>query len=165
MGTTTLIPVEEYLHTSYRPDRDYVDGLVLERNLGGRSHSKLQKLLTLYFGTRERELGITVWTEWRVQVKPTRFRVPDVCIVRGPEPEEPILTSPPYACFEILSPEDRLAEMEERVADYLAFGVPYVWIVDPERKKIYRSEAGRRTEVVQIETDLFTIGPEILFPS
>ena len=142
MGTTTLIPVEEYLHTSSRPDRDYVDGLVLERHL-----------------------GITVWTEWRVQVKPTRFRIPDVCIVRGPEPEEPVLTSRPYACFEILSSEDRLSEMEERVADYLAFGVPYVWIVDPERQKIYRSEAGRRTEVVQIETDLFTIGPEILFPS
>ena len=33
MAAGVLIPVEEYLRTSYRPDCDYVDGEVLGRNL------------------------------------------------------------------------------------------------------------------------------------
>jgi hypothetical protein len=33
MGTQTLIPLEEYLNTSYSPDREYRDDVVLERNL------------------------------------------------------------------------------------------------------------------------------------
>ncbi len=34
MATKALIPVSEYLRTSYSPDCDYVDGEVQERNLG-----------------------------------------------------------------------------------------------------------------------------------
>jgi hypothetical protein len=39
------IPVEEYLATSYRPDCDYVDGEIEERNVGEFDHSFLQGLL------------------------------------------------------------------------------------------------------------------------
>ncbi len=42
MPARTLISVEEYLATSYRPDCDYVDGEVVERNLGEWDHSRLQ---------------------------------------------------------------------------------------------------------------------------
>jgi hypothetical protein len=45
MATRALIPVEVYLTTVYRPDCDYVDGEVLERNLGGRKHSQIQMAL------------------------------------------------------------------------------------------------------------------------
>lgn len=38
-ATPLLIPVEEYLSTAYRPDCDYVDGEVLERNVGETPHS------------------------------------------------------------------------------------------------------------------------------
>jgi len=37
MSSTTLISVQEYIATSYRPDCDYVDGEVRERNLGNLS--------------------------------------------------------------------------------------------------------------------------------
>ena len=43
------IPVEEYLSTSYRPDRDYVDGEIEERNLGEKEHSILQLALAVLF--------------------------------------------------------------------------------------------------------------------
>ena len=33
--------MEEYLATSYRPDCDYVDGEIEERNLGEKEHSIL----------------------------------------------------------------------------------------------------------------------------
>src|SRR5947207_11210639 len=119
MSTATSISLEEYLSTCYRPDCDYVDGEVLERNFGEYDHAKLQKKLILYFGNRESELGIHVVPEQRVQVSPTRFRIPDVCGVAGKEPDEQIFTKPPALCIEILSPEDTMTRMLERIGDYL----------------------------------------------
>jgi Uma2 family endonuclease len=43
--------------------------------------------------------------------------------------------TPPLLCIEILSWDDRMIEMQERVDDYLAMGVVMVWLVDPRRRK------------------------------
>ena len=91
MQTEELISVREYLTTAYDPDCDYVDGVVEERNLGERDHAKLQGAVFAYFYNRRKEWGIHVFPEQRVQVSATRFRVPDVCVVAGPEPQEQIL--------------------------------------------------------------------------
>src|SRR5258707_1437564 len=99
MASRTLISVEEYLATSYSPDCDYVDGEVLERNLGEWDHSSLQSAILLYLGTRQKAWGIRVVVEQRVQVSRTRFRIPDVCVVVG-EPGEQILTKPPFLWIE-----------------------------------------------------------------
>ena len=45
MAISALIPVSEYLSTSYDPDCDYVDGQVQERNVGEEDHSDLQNQL------------------------------------------------------------------------------------------------------------------------
>ena len=50
MGSTTLVSVGEYLSTAYRPDREYIDGRILERNLGERDHSVVQTELAIYLG-------------------------------------------------------------------------------------------------------------------
>src|SRR5438270_10293800 len=94
MAATTQISVEEYLKTVYRPDCDYVDGVVEERNLGERDHGWIQGKLVTFFMSRFQNTGIAAIPEWRVQVGPTRFRVPDVVVTRG-KPEEQILTKPP----------------------------------------------------------------------
>jgi Uma2 family endonuclease len=83
MPSGTLISVEEYLATSYRPDCDYVDGRIEERNLGEWDHSKLHAAITAYFYQRRKTWNISVTPEQRVQVSPTRFRIPDVCVVLG----------------------------------------------------------------------------------
>jgi Uma2 family endonuclease len=136
----TLISVEEYLATGYRPDCDYVDGHVLERNLGEFDHSRLQTAISAYFFTRRKEWDITVVVEQRVQVKPTRFRIPDVCVVLG-NPGEQILTHPPFLCIEILSKDDRMSHMRERIDDYLSMGVRYVWVLDPASRRAYVATA------------------------
>jgi hypothetical protein len=43
MGATTLISVAEYLNTSYSPDREYIDGHIVERNLGEKTHSRIHE--------------------------------------------------------------------------------------------------------------------------
>jgi Uma2 family endonuclease len=134
MSTATLVSVEEYLATSYEDgDREYVDGEVLGRNLGEIDHSDLQSAAVTYLRTRYRGL---VWSgvELRVQVKSSRFRVPDVTVVLGAKPSGRIITSPPFIVIEVLSPEDRADRMQTKIGDYLEFGVGNVWVLDPETK-------------------------------
>jgi Uma2 family endonuclease len=133
MATRALIPVEVYLTTVYRPDCDYVDGEVLERNLGGRKHSQIQMTLGAYLFARRKSLGIEVYPEQRVQVKLSRYRIPDLCVVLGATQEE-IFTDPPFLCVEILSPDDRMPRVWERLRDYFEMGVPNVWVIDPENR-------------------------------
>jgi Uma2 family endonuclease len=140
MRTGTLISVEQYLATSYRPDCDYVDGHLEERNLGEFDHSRLQTAIAVYFGSRQKQLGITVVVEQRVQVTPTRFRIPDVCVVLG-QPTEQIFRTPPFLCIEILSPDDRMKRVQERIDDYLAMGVSYVWVFNPSNRHVYVATA------------------------
>ena len=137
MKTQALVPVEEYLRTTYDPDCDYVDGEVLERNLGERDHSTLQKRLIIYLGTREKEWNIFVFPEQRVQVSPRRCRVPDVCVYVGEEPQDQIFRTPPFICIEILSSEDRWERTQQRIDDYLKFGVPYIFVINPRERRTW----------------------------
>ncbi|MGI8988208.1 MAG: Uma2 family endonuclease [Bryobacteraceae bacterium] len=162
MQNATLVPVSEYLSTSYRPDREYVDGIVLERNLGEKDHSRLQARLIHYFLDREAEWGVWVVPEQRVQVTPTRFRVPDVLVMLGDEPDEQIITHPPFICIEVLSKDDTLKQLRGKIDDYLAFGVRYVWVLEPWSKRayIYTRDAMQEVE----DGYLRTADPEITVP-
>jgi Uma2 family endonuclease len=138
MGTAaTLIPVEEYLNTSYDPDREYVDGEVVERNLGEKTHSTIQGNLILCLGARRKEWGIRAYPEQRVQVSRTRFRIPDVTVAKESQEQGEIFTSPPHLCIEILSKDDTMQYMQQKIDDYLNFGVPYVWVINPRNRKGY----------------------------
>ena len=137
VSTATVVPLGEYLATGYRPDCEYLDGQLLERNVGEWDHSRLQMLLSRYLSNRESQWGIIVVPEQRVQVKATRFRVPDISVITGPPPAGPVLTEPPFLCIEILSRSDRMEEMQERIDDYLSFGVRYVWLIHPRRRRAF----------------------------
>lgn len=136
MAASILVPVEEYLKTVYRPDCEYVDGVVEERNLGERDHGWVQGNLIVFFRNGYRKNGITAIPEWRFQTRPNRFRVPDIVVTRG-KPEEQILTKPPLLCIEILSPEDRVLSVNTRIKEYLDFGVPVVWLIEPTERRIW----------------------------
>jgi Uma2 family endonuclease len=162
MGTGTLVSVEEYLSTSYRPDREYVDGVVLERNLGEDDHSSLQTALAAYFSVRQKQWNIRVRVEQRVQVLSTRFRVPDLCVVLLSVPREPIITKPPFICIEILSKNDTVESMQERIDDYLAFGVSYVWVINPRSRRafVHTTEGSHEAKDGTLRTE----NPELIVP-
>lgn len=147
MAASTQISVEEYLKTVYRPDCDYVDGVIEERNLGERDHSGIQANLIAFFRSRSRQTGIRAWPEWRFQVKPTRFRIPDVVVTRG-TPNEQILTTRPLLCIENLSPEDTVSRLNQRIQDYLEFGVPVVWVIDPAERRVWLYRANGMQEAI-----------------
>ena len=85
--------------------------------------------------------------------------VPDVCVVLG-DPTEQVLQTPPLICIEILSSGERLSDIQDRVEDYLNFGVRYVWILDPATRQTWRCTPGVTQEVTELRTE----NPETLVP-
>jgi Uma2 family endonuclease len=130
MATSTRLSLLDYMKTSFRPDREFVDGELVERNIGKWEHARLQALLAIWLQSQEKTWSVKVAIEQRVQVSATRVPIPDVMLVsRGPQPE--VIVEPPVLVVEILSPDDTYTETQSRSADYLRMGVPCVWIIDP----------------------------------
>ncbi len=140
MASATLVPLETYLQTTYRPDCDYVDGELKERPMGEWDHGRVQGLLFAFFLARPATARVA--TDVRVQIAPTRFRVPDVVVLRPDAPDEQIITHPPLIVIEILSPADSLMSMRERINDYRTFGIANIWVVDPSDRMGYICHSG-----------------------
>ena len=133
MATALHIPLHEYLAASFRPDREYVDGEIRERNVGKYEHARVQALLAAWFNRHEKDWQVQVVTEQRVQVSPTRVRIPDVALLSlGAQPD--VIVDPPALVIEILSSDDSYSDTQERAQDYRAMGVQTVWIVDPKTR-------------------------------
>jgi Uma2 family endonuclease len=133
MATALHIPLKDYLALNFRPDREYVDGEIRERNVGKYEHARVQALLAMWFGQHEKDWGFQVVTEQRVQVSPTRVRIPDVALLPlGAQPD--VITAAPALIVEILSPDDTYSDTQERSQDYRSMGVETVWIIDPKTR-------------------------------
>lgn len=145
---------DEYLHTSYEPDCEYLDGELVERNVGNVGHSGLAALLVMYFGKRRKLWNIRVYTDVRACVRAGRYRLPDVAIFSGPKPGGKVLTTPPLIWIEVLSPDDRLIRVNEKVRELLDFGVPYVWLIDPDTLE---SEVHTQQGSTTLEDGIFRI--------
>jgi Uma2 family endonuclease len=140
MATTTLVPVEVYLRSSYEPDAEYVDGRIEERPMGEFDHASWQKAILKRFLQHERDWDICVMPELRIKVAATRYRVPDITVLDRSRPIEQIITHPPVAVFEVLSPEDRVQRLKLKLEDYRAMGIPEIWVIDPQDSTFYRHE-------------------------
>lgn len=148
MPAQLLVPLEEYLATSFEDgDREYVEGVLEEKNSGELDHSDVQGLIYNWFFARRKQFGICPLIAVRMRVAPTRFRVPDVTVVRGSKPSGRVITEPALLVVEILSPEDRASRMSVKIDDYLRFGVGSVWVIDPESGLGHIYTAERRISV------------------
>ena len=148
MSAAAVISIDEYLESSYDPDCDYVDGELRERNVGEYDHARTQGNFCYYLRARERDWKILVASELRVQVSAKRFRILDVCVVSRGNPVEQIVRTPPLLAIEVLSPRDTLESIQERIDDYLAMGVPCVWVVNPKTRRawIYAQDSIREAK-------------------
>jgi Uma2 family endonuclease len=139
---TTQVSLEEYLRTDYEPDCDYVDGELEERNVGEKEHSIVQAFFIKWLAKYEEQWKLEACPGIRMRVSPTRMRVADIAILPLDAPFEGVLTRPPIAIIEVLSPEDRVSRYQQRLDDYCAMGVTNVWVIDPMRHKAFDCSQG-----------------------
>ncbi len=134
-----LLSLDEYIHTTYRPDCEFVDGYLEERSLGTPKLAYLQTRLLIWFGTREKEWNILVMGDVRTRVGVNRVRLPDVAVLSevSADLDAPVIQAAPLIAIEILSPEDRLNRVTIRLGDFLTMGVQYIWLIDPIKRVAY----------------------------
>src|SRR5579863_4310701 len=128
MSSTTLVPVEEYLRYTEKPNCEYREGVLYPKPLPTTFHGLLEFMLVVML----RKLGFQAAPEVTVKLSPTKYLVPDV--IAAPVLQSPYPTEPVFLCCEILSPEDRLGAMLSKCEEYHAWGVPFCWVIDPEKR-------------------------------
>jgi Uma2 family endonuclease len=150
--TLPLVSVDEYLNSCWHPDKEYIDGHLVDRSMPNELHSLLQVILIAYFRSIEKQHRLKVLSELRTEiVERARYRIPDVLVANVPL-GRPLTKGPfrdiPAIIIEILSPDDTQKQVLARFADFSRLGVSYIIQMDPEECVAYRYQAGSliRTE-------------------
>ena len=130
------MPVEEYLRTVYEPDAEFVDGEIVERNLGENPHSVAQVRLVEIFYELKKKYPVHCRTELRMRLGPARIRVPDVALFHPKKPAELIPSDAPLVVVEIVSREDRHTEIIQKFEEYRTWGVNHIWLADPWQRQL-----------------------------
>jgi Uma2 family endonuclease len=155
MTVGTLISVEEYLNTSYDPDVEYVDGVLVERNVGDWLHSLIQRNIIIALSRKYPRVYAV--PELRSKTRDTRYRLPDVCVLLAP-PTTKYLLDAAFVAIEILSEDDRMSALIEKLKEYAAKGTPHIWVIDPRLKQMYTF---RQNCLAEVEGDLVTDDPRL----
>ncbi len=135
---------------------ELVDGELVERVMGAEASwvaGKLHSLLEAYGESSKSGWSFVADLGYRCfDGRPKLVRKPDVSFVRrerlpGGLPKGD-LRIPPGLAVEVVSPNETVYELDEKVEEYLAVGVPLVWVVNPQtRTVIVHRPDGRLTKL------------------
>ena len=136
-----------------KPETEWVRGRALQKVSPTYRHARLQNLLGGMLMEWANGRG-RVGTEWRFRVNPPgeaiRPLVPDVAYLSyvrcGPD-EDAAAQLPlgaPTVAVEILSPDDRTSDVEDKIATYLRARCELVLIVDPGKETIVAIDPASR---------------------
>src|SRR5690349_13284712 len=134
MGTTTtLVTLDQYLNSSYEPDMEFVDGVLVGRNVGTQSHGLLQGIVVSFLRQFRVSHRIKVFPETRLLVDSAsgRHRIPDVMAVDTPLRRGKVVIDVPAIVVEIKSPDDMFDDIVGRCLDYEHLGIPTILVMDP----------------------------------
>lgn len=149
MTTAPVLPyvsVDEYLNTSYEPDMEYVDGVLVEKGTPTVPHNLLERILLFWFAQFEEQLRFKALHEVRTVIaERARYRLPDVLLVPRPLRSN-ICNVVPWVVIEIVSPDDTITKTRARFLDYARLGVLHVIQMDPEEYVAHRFENGSMIE-------------------
>lgn len=146
----TQISKDEYLSTTFHPDREWVDGVVVERNVGTQLHGLLQLIIGKYFMNFRRSHRLEVFVEARLQVK-ERTRIPDVMVLKVPYTKGAVTVDTPLVVVEVNSPDDKFVDVIGKCGEYSDAGVPYILVFDPEHRRMYRFSQGALSSTAHVD--------------
>jgi Uma2 family endonuclease len=159
MTGSTLVSVEEYLSTNYKPNCEYVDGVLHPKPMGTRKHGKLQIWLGQLIN--ERFPDFEAGSEVTVQIRTGKYLIPDLIVQRCDFIQDPYPTVPVHLCIEILSPGDRMSEVCAKCEEYHAWGVESTWMLDPEEQRAWEYRKGHRPVEIPLTGSLTADGISI----
>ena len=139
MAVKTSVTEAEYLRTSFPGvDQEYRDGELVERAMPDNSHSEVQGSGCTFFNNLRKlhSLPFHARPELRHRVRRGRYLIPDLAVYWPTGPSEPVPSAPPLIVMEILSTDDRMSEVLGKLDEYLDWGVPHVWLVDPRKRQL-----------------------------
>ncbi len=143
MATKAVLSEAEYLRTSFPGvDQELHNGELVERGMPDLFHSEVQSNLSAFFRVRKATHQIYSYSELRLKVRPDRVMIPDVAVFWPDKPKEAFPSLCPFIAVEILSPDDRKSEVLSKLQEYLDWGVPNVWLIDPHKKRLYLCKDG-----------------------
>ncbi|HEY1868757.1 MAG TPA: Uma2 family endonuclease [Candidatus Cybelea sp.] len=148
------MPIHEIVLPETKPETEWVRGRALQKMSPQRDHSRLQGALTIELTRWAKGRG-EVGPEWRFRIAPPgevrRPLVPDVSYVssaRLRDLTDQELQIPPLApdvAVEILSPDDRRIDLDDKISVYLRAGSSLVIVVDPQPRIVELHDAGKTT--------------------
>jgi len=65
-----------------------------------------------------------------------RHRIPDICVTLT-EPATDVLREPPYLAIEVLSSDDRMSRILEKLEEYASIGIPNIWVFDTRLRPVF----------------------------
>ncbi|MFN7934293.1 MAG: Uma2 family endonuclease [Bryobacteraceae bacterium] len=143
MAIKAVLSEAEYLRTSFPGvDQEFHDGELVERTMPDLFHSEVQSNLSAFFRTRKGTHRTFSYSELRLKVRHDRVMIPDVAVFWPDKPTEAFPTNCPFIAIEILSPDDRMAEVRNKLQEYVDWGVAHVWLIDPHMKRLYLCKDG-----------------------
>ena len=138
-----LVSVDEYLNTSYEPDMEFVDGVLVEKGMPTIPHNFLGRLLLVWFMQYEEQFRFTALYDVRTQIiERARYRLPDIMLCPRPLPQGRIVNAVPWVVIEIVSPDDTVNKTQDRFFDYAGVGVQHILQMDPEKYVAHRFDNG-----------------------
>ena len=142
----TLMTADEFFRLYSHKDGRYelVDGEVVEMAPVFRRHGRTASNITTAFNIYSRQRG-EGWSEvevgYTVRSGPDTVRGPDVSLILTGQPDDEdegsgFVPGTPDIAVEVVSPSNTAAEMERKVAEYLAAGSHRVWVAYPSNRTV-----------------------------
>jgi Uma2 family endonuclease len=146
-----------------KPALEWIGGRAVQKVSPRRKHALAQTRFAMALETWARAGGRgTVGTEWEFRLKPPgemrRPLVPDVAFIsfeRLPFDDEAASDMPhvaPDVVVEILSPSDRITDIDEKTGVYLACGTSVIFLVDTEAQIVTIRDGFQATQFSRQDT-------------
>jgi Uma2 family endonuclease len=158
MQARTLISEDEYLRMTFDgPAMEYVNGELVERSVPSNFHSKVQVELSYIFRNLQGRMPLFARSELHLPLAPRVWRIADLAVYANQEPAEAYPSAPPLIVIEIVSPDDKHEELMVKLEDYLAWGIPHIWLVDPGLRRLHVYSDGGLKAVEAFELPEFGV--------
>jgi len=151
MSPPVLMTAEDLLHAHIPNKRtELVRGVLVVQEPPGGRHGFVAMNLGAELGVYVKRTGVgavfAAETGFKLATDPDTVRAPDVAFVPRDRVAAGVIRGypalAPDLAVEVLSPDDRPAEVLTKIADWLSAGTKLVWIVDPEPRlaRVYRAD-------------------------